>query len=203
MAGFSRTPIKLGPGTLYVAPLGTTEPTAVTGAWPSGWIALGYTDGGSTIAKGITTSPVTVEEEVYAVTNPITGVTQTIAFDLAQATAFNYLLASNAGVGTPGAGTGLVAATTGTNPDGSIWVEDPGLGLEVRIMVGWDALPKAGTVGDPFGRFLARQCLQTGTITETHKKAPQKDLYTTTWTLELPTTGLNPYRKIYPASLAS
>lgn len=203
MSGFERTPIKLGPGTLYIAPLGTTEPTSVTGAWPSGWVPLGYTDGGSTMAKAITTSPVTVEEEVLAITNPITNVVKTVAFDLAQATAFNYLAVSNAGVGTPGAGTGLVANTTGTNADGSIWVEDPALGLEVRVMVGWDALVKAGVVGDAFGRYIARQCLSTGTITEIHKKAPQKDMYTSTWTLELPTTGLNPDRRIYPAALAS
>lgn len=34
--------ITYGPGVLYWAPLGTTEPTGLTGAWPGGWVPLGY-----------------------------------------------------------------------------------------------------------------------------------------------------------------
>lgn len=205
MAPFSPGSVEIGPGTLYAAPIGTTEPTAVTGAWGAGWVALGYTDSGSTVSSQITTDQVTVEEEVDPILNAVTGRVITQTFSLAEQTAKNMLIALNAGVGTPGTGTGLVAATTGTNADGSIWVEPPVPGTEVRIMLGWDAAPKGATSGvaNAFGRWIGRQCLQTGNLQMTRRKGNNKVLYTCTFTLEKPATGLNPFRQIFPASLTS
>lgn len=201
---FNTGSIEIGAGTLYAAPLGTTEPTAVTGAWPSGWVPLGYTDSGNTWTYTPATSPVTVAEELLPVKNATTGVTATAAFSLAEATARNMILALNAGVGTPGSGTGLVSGTTGTNGDGSIWVEPPVLGNEVRIMLGWDSLPEAATSGtNPFGRAIWRQCFQTGALTKTRQSGANKVLITCTFSLEKPFTGFNPFREIYPAALSA
>lgn len=204
MTAFSTSNVKAGPGTIYAAPLTTTEPTAVSGAWPAGWVKLGYTDGGSTFSHAPATGTIDVEEEYYPIRYVTTGAADSFAWAFAEDTARNFLIALNAGVGTPGAGTGLAAGTTGTNGDGSIWVEPPALGAEVRIMLGWDAInTDAGAGGsDPFGRLILRQCYQTGTVTENHQKGTNKKVIAVTFNLEKP-TGAQPYRKIYPAALAS
>lgn len=204
MSAFDTTNIKAGPGTIYAAPLGTSEPVAVTGAWPSGWVKLGYTDGGSTFQNAPQTGTIEVEEEYYPVRYVTTGADASMAWAFAEDTAANFLLALNAGVGTPGSGTGLAAGTTGTNPDGSIWTEPPALGDEVRIMLGWDAInTDAGAGGsDPFERLILRQCYQTGTVSENHNKGTNKKVIAVTFSLEKP-SGVQPFRKIYPASLAS
>jgi len=204
MSAFNTSNIKTGPGTIYAAPLGSTEPTSVTGAWPSGWVKLGYTDGGSSFTTTPTTGNIEVEEEYYPVEIVTTSKASGFAFSFAEATARNFLIAINAGVGTPGTGTDLAANTTGTNPDGSIWVEEPSLGAELRIMLGWDALNTDAGVGgsDPFERLILRKCYQTGTVTENHNKGTNKTVYAVAFNLEKP-TGANPYRKIYPAALAS
>lgn len=204
MTAFTTSNVKAGPGTIYAAPLGTTEPTSVTGAWPSGWVKLGYTDGGSTFSHAPTVEAMDVEEEFYPIKYVTTGMADAFAWTLAETTAKNYLIALNAGVGTPGTGAGLAANTTGTNPDGSIWVEPAALGDDLRIMLGWDALNSDTGVGgsDPFGRLILRQCYQSGTVTENHNKGTNKTVYAVSFNLEKP-TGAQPFRKIYPASLAS
>lgn len=201
---FNSGSVKLGAGTIYAANLGSLEPTSVTGAWPSAWVPLGYTDSGSQFSTAPQTDAVEVEELTIPIKNVTTGVTTTFTFSLAEATARNYLIALNAGIGTAGTGAGLVANTTGTNTDGSIWVEPPALGNEVRVMIGWDAIPLGAASGtDPFGRLILRQCFQTGTVSESHQKGNNKLVYAFTWSLEQPNTGLQPFRKIYPASLAA
>jgi len=194
--------VKIGPGTIYIAPLGTTEPTAVTGAWPTGWVQAGYTEQGSTFSVNPTTGTVDVEEEYYPLRNITTGMVATMSWVFAEATARNALLAINAGLGTPGSGAGNVPGTTGTNPDGSIWVEPPGVNQDSRVMIGWDALGTTGAAGgDPFGRIIARQCYQTGTVAMVARKGNAKRVVAVTFNLDKP-LGLQPYRLIYPATLS-
>ena len=102
-----------------------------------------------------------------------------------------------------GVGTALDSAATGTNPDGSIWVEPPGPGQEVRVMLGWDSLPKGASIGNGFGRVIYRQCINTTGVKISHQKGSAKSLFTVTFELENPTTGLPPFRDIFPANLAS
>jgi hypothetical protein len=40
--------ISLGPGLLYIAAVGATEPTDLAGAWDAGWTKVGYTKEGHT-----------------------------------------------------------------------------------------------------------------------------------------------------------
>lgn len=195
---FSGSRVEVGAGTLYVAPLGTVEPTAVTGAWPANWVALGYTDTGSTFSLQPSVQEVTVEEEYWPVREMITGYKGDLTFSLAETTAQNLLVAFNDGIGS-----GLNAAATGTNPDGSVWVEPPDIGLESRVMLGWDSLPKGATAGNSFARLIARQCLQTGAVKIDRAKGSKKAMYTCTFSLEKPTTGLQPVRMIFPAALAA
>jgi hypothetical protein len=190
--------VKIGPGTLYVAKLLTTEPSSISGAWPAGWTQLGYTDAGSQFDYAPTVEAVEVEEEIFPVRYVTTGATGTLTFALAEQTANNLLIALNAGVSSD-----RVAATTGTSPDitdGS-WVEPPALGLEKRIMLGWDALDY-NQAGDAFGRLVARQCLQTGSLSIVRRKGNNKATYAAQFTLEKP-TGKQPFRAFFPTSLAS
>ena len=93
---FNGSRVVVGAGTLYAAPLGTTEPTSVTGAW-TGWTSLGYTDTGSTFDITPKVSPVEVEEEYWPIRQAITSYEGSITFALAEATAQNLLLSLNAG----------------------------------------------------------------------------------------------------------
>lgn len=190
------TKVKVGPGTLYVAPIGTSEPTSISGAWPAGWAQLGYTDAGSTFDYGTTTEPVEVEEEKFPIDHTTTGANGSITFALAETTANNLLIALNAGVSADRA-----ANTTGSITDGS-WVEPTALGSEKRVMIGWDSLDY-NQAGSAFGRIVARKCLQTGSISLSRRKSPSgKSTYSCTFTFEKP-TGAQPFRAFFPTALAS
>lgn len=197
MAANDGSRVKVGPGTLYAAPLGTVEPTAVTGAWGAGWVPLGYTDAGSTFSLNPSVAPVTVEEEYWPVKNVVTGYAGTLVFALAEQTAQNLRLALNGGIGS-----GVVAATQGTNADGSLWVEPPTIGAEVRVMLGWDALGPAAVGADSYGRLIVRQAFQTGTLSIQRRKGNNKSVYSCSFTLEKP-AGVQPFRFLEPALLAS
>lgn len=195
---FQPSNIKISPGTLYAAPLGTVEPVSVTGQWPAGWSALGYTEQGSEFDFGPTVAQVMVEESLYPIKNVITGYSAKLTFVLAELNRANLALSLNAGA--PG---GIVAASQGTNADGSVWQETPGEGTEVSIMLGWDSLQLGASAGaDPFQRLVIRQCLQDAPVKEVHRKGNTKSSYSTAWTAQKPFTGLQPFRFIFPASLA-
>lgn len=196
-----------GVGSLYAAPLGTTEPTAVTGAWPSGWVALGFTDAGSVFDFEGTWQDMTVEEEYWPVRKVPTMYKGSVSFALAETTAQNLQLVLNNGFpfssGTSG--------TSGTNGDGSVWVEPPTPGLEVRVMLGWDALTlgEAEAAGGqvPYGRLILRQCVNIAPLKPTNKKGSQKRLWAAEFAVEVPTNtpsvGSQPVHFILPASLTS
>lgn len=196
MSAFDGDHVKIGPGSLYIAPLGTAEPTFVTGNWPTGWVTLGYTDQGSEFAFSPTTEDVTVEEEYFPVRTVTTGYTATLTFSLAESTRRNLMIALNAGL-TPS------ATQIGTESNGTLWAEPPAVGEEVRVMLGWDALNAQGAgTSDPFGRLVARKCFQTGNIQITRRKGSNKALYQCQFKLEKP-AGVQPFRMWFPTALAS
>ena len=199
MGVFNTANVKIGPGTLYAAPLGTTEPTAVTGAWPATWYALGFTDQGSTFSFGPAVSPVEVEELFWPVEQAITGYSGKLSFVLAETTRQNLAFALNAGIGSA-----IDATSQGTNVDGSLWQEPPAPGAEVRLMLGWDSIPEAGTTStDPFARFILRQTIQTGMVTRLARKGNNKSMYACEFALEFPKTGLQPFRFIEEPNMAA
>jgi hypothetical protein len=198
MATFNPNNVKIGPGTLYAAPLGSVEPTSVTGAWGAGWSALGYTEQGSEFDFGPTTAAVSVEEELWPIREVITGYAGKLTFALAEITRANLALVLNAGFGSS-----VVSASQGANSDGSLWQEPPAPGGEQRVMLGWDAQYDGAASGsDPVGRLIIRQALQTGTIKAIRRKGNNKTTYSAEFTLEKP-AGVQPFRIITEASLAS
>lgn len=198
MGVFNPNNVKIGAGTLYAAPLGTTEPTAVTGAWPAGWGPLGYTDQGSSFAFGPTVAAVEVEEEFWPIEQAIVSYSGKFSFVLAETTRQNLALALNAGFGSSTA-----TSTQSTNSDGSLNQEPPAPGTDVRVMLGWDSINQAGTSAvDPYSRLVVRKALQIGMVTTTHRKGNNKTMFACEFALEKP-YGVQPFKFILEPNLAS
>jgi hypothetical protein len=174
--------LALGPGQLFIAALGTTEPTDLTTAWSAvsaNWVMLGYTDDASEFHYEPATDDVEVAEELDPISTQTTGRTATIAFALAQLTATNLKRAMNGGTITTGAGI--------------VTFEPPDLGTEVRVMIGWEA-------EDSTERWVYRQCYQQGDITITRGKGAVKALIPCEFRLEKPVTGLKLFKTIMASS---
>lgn len=86
-----------GPGVLWYAPLGTTEPTAIVGAWPAGWVHLGYTAEGHQATYGLTIADVEVAELLDPVRRVTTKRDIRVAFAAAELTIEHLKLALNGG----------------------------------------------------------------------------------------------------------
>jgi hypothetical protein len=200
MGAFDPTHVKISPGTLYIAPLGTIEPASVTGAWDDGWVKLGYTDQGSSFQFGPQTAPVTVEEEFYPVDEAIVSYAGKVTFVLAETTRRNLAIALNAGV--PGSAV-FPDDTQGENEDGSLWQEPPDPGEENRVMIGWDALQKGAVAGnDPFTRFVVRKTLQTGPVTRLARKGANKSMFACEFSIIKP-PGQRPFRFTFEPDMDS
>jgi hypothetical protein len=198
MATYNPANVKVGVGTLYAAPIGTSEPTAVTGAWPAGWVTLGYTEQGSEFDFTPTISPIDVEEEFWPVRQVITAYSGKLTFMLAETTRQNFLLLLNNGIGSS-----LNAASYGANSDGSLWGEPPAPGAEVPVMLGWDAATQgAATALDPTGRLIVRSALQAGGLKVVRRKGANKTTYAAEFALQKP-FGAQAFRMLWEATLAS
>lgn len=167
--------IAIGPGSLYVADIGTTDPTSATATLPSAWRAVGYTEEGNTFTYEITTEDVEVAEEFDPVRIDTTKRSGTVAFSMAEMTRANLALALNLGAS-------AVNDTTA--------IEPPAPNTELRVKI----------VLDTFGgsRWLFRRCIQSGSLEIGRKKSPDKSLIPVEFKLEKP-TGLQPF-KVFPAA---
>jgi hypothetical protein len=174
--------LSLGPGQLYIAALGTTEPTDLTTAWAAvsaNWVMLGYTDAASEFRYQPATEDVDVAEELDPISTQTTGRTSTISFSLAQNTATNLKRAMNGGTITAGGGI--------------VTFEPPDLGTEIRTMLGFES-------EDSQERWVFRQCYQQGDITLTRGKGAAKVLIPCEFRLEKPVTGLRLFKAIFASA---
>ncbi len=181
MARGTPTALSLGPGYLYIAPLGTTEPSDLATAWASvsaNWVALGYTAEGSEFSYALATDNVEVAEELDPISVQTTGRTATLSFSLSEVTATNLKRALNGGT-----------ITTGS---GIVTFEPPDLGSEVRTMLGFES-------EDHTERWVFRQCFQTGTMKIARKKGAANAVMAVEFSLEKPATG----SKLFKAIMAS
>lgn len=179
-AGGSSANVELGPGRLYVAALGTAEPTTCSAALPSAWRPVGYTEDGTTVSIALTQSEVDVAEEVDPIKYVLTKRVGTLALAMAEMSRRNLALSL---------GSGAAAVNDSTT------YEPPDPGSEIGVMAVWDFMdtPDATNV-----RWLFRQCKSGGTIAIPRKKAPAKATIATVLNLEKP-TGLAPF-KVFPSS---
>lgn len=172
------------PGFLWLAPIGTTEPTnTVTGgvftdSIAAAWLALGATTEGSEFNYATTVEAIRVAELFDPVMYATTERSGSMAFALADWTLSNYRRALNGGV----------AALTPTGATGSelTELEPPEPGEEVRSMLLWEST-------DSTVRILLRQCLQGGEIQSSFKKAPDVAAIPCTFNMESPASGEKPF----------
>lgn len=165
-AGRDPSAISIGPGTLYTAPIGTTEPLSLSSFPLAGpWVDLGYTESGTTFTTSYTAQAVMVDEEYTRISTTITDKTGVVAFALAQITAANLKLAYTGG--------------TITTNVGDVQFEPPAAGTETRIMLAWFK----ATLDEA---YLWRQCFQDGSVATNLKKSTPQQLLPVTFTLEKP-----------------
>lgn len=179
-AGGTTSNVHLGPGRLYVATLGTTEPTSATAVLGSAFNPVGYTEQGSAFSTNLTNSEVDVEEEVDPILYVLSKRANTLAVTLAETTRRNLALAVGGGAGA------VNDATT---------FEPPDPGTEVGVMIVWDST-LADTPASTNVRWLFRQCKGGGTIAIPRRKAPNKATIAVTFNLEKPSSSA-PY-KVFP-----
>jgi len=176
-AGGTTTNVTLGVGRLWVAALGTAEPTHASAAMPSAWSPIGYTEEGTAFSIELTSEPVEVAEELEPIFYSNTRRVGSLTVAMAETTKRNLFLALGGGAGA-------------TNTVGPLAL--PAVGSEVAVMLVWDFedTPTATNT-----RYLFRQAKATGTIELANRKAPQKRLIAATFNLEKP-TGLDPFTPI-------
>lgn len=191
-----------GPGSLFAAPLGTAEPTSCTGDWPTGWVALGYTDQGSEFDWKPTVNPITPEEEYWPVLNVFTTYEAHLKFSLLEMVVQSWQLAMNQGIGST-AETGTVT----TLGDGSKKIAFGDIGTEERVMVGWDSYNKgtsanSGTPNGPTqGRLVVPQTIQVGQVQISHRKGAHPQMLNLDFMFEKKDANTEPFSIIVPPSL--
>jgi len=146
--------VRVGPGWLYIAPIGSTEPDDLTAPWAGAWTPLGYTDEGSNFVFESSFEDVVVAEELDPVAIVQTSRTATVNFALAEVTAANMQRAFNGGEITTA--TGVV---TFEPPDASE--------AATPVMLGWES-------ADGLERWVFRRAIQVGTVDIARKRAPDK-----------------------------
>lgn len=154
-----------GPGILYLAPLGTAEPSnAVTAgkfssaAFGGAWRAVGSTDSGSEFSDSIDTDQITVAESYYDVRVVTTGRTAMWKAELAEINISNLRAALNGGTST------VLSAAAGTE---ATRLAPPGVGGETRTMLGWQS-------EDDTVRLFGYQVLQVGELGLAFRKGADK-----------------------------
>lgn len=149
--------VRVGPGILKIAPVGSTEPTDLATAWDAAWVDLGYTEEGSTFSFDNTFEDVEVAEELDPVAILQTARNIAVSFALAELTADNLQTALNGGTIT----------TSGVAPAEIATFEPPEPGDFTYIALGWESV-------DTLERWVFRKGLQTGTVEIARRKAPDK-----------------------------
>lgn len=179
-AGGTTANVTLGPGRLYVAPIGTAEPASASAAPDVAYRAIGYTEDGSAFSTALTQSEVDVAEEIDPILYVLSKRANTLVVTMAEVTRANLALA---------------LGTAANAPNNATAYEPPDPGVEVAVMLLWDSdeTPSATNT-----RWLFRQCKSGGTITIPRRKAPAKATLAVTWNLEKP-SGLAPF-KVWPDS---
>ncbi len=109
--------VTTGPGTLYYAPLGTTEPATRVATWPAGWVAVGYTAEGHSFSSSLSIDDIEVAELLDPVRRVTTKRDTKVAFAMAEITLAHLKLLLNGGSTTPDSAVITDAATTSASPN--------------------------------------------------------------------------------------
>lgn len=158
--------VRVDPGRLYIAPLGSVEPADFEAAWDDAWSPIGYTDAGPEFVMEQTFERIRVAEELDPIRTMQTERNTMVNFAMAEITARNLQIALNGGtIPTPGGGV--------------ITFEPPPAGDVTRAMLGWDS-------EDGLERWVFRKVISTGNITIPRRRAPDKAVIPVSFEVELP-----------------
>lgn len=181
-AGGTPGNVDLGPGRLYYAPLGTTEPVSASAAPAVAWIAIGYTEDGSTVETDITSEAIEVAEELDPIAYEQTRRTTRVSFSMAESTKKRLALALGAGA---------------AEVDNAASFEFPDAGSVTAIMLMWDSEDTPTTASNR--RWIFRKCTPSGTVSVNRQKAPNKALIPVTFDCAKPDASTKSI-KIFPNS---
>lgn len=177
--------VKVGPGLLYIAPVGSTEPTTLTATLDAAWVPIGYTEEGHAFTSTQSFEPIEVAEELLALRNEPSGVSMQLEFAMAEMTVVNLSKALNGGT----------MVTSGSGPTTVITYEPPAAGVATRVALLWEG--KTNGVVDE--RWVFRKCLSTGDVEIARRKAPDKTTIPVTFSLEILAGGTKPFKAIFAA----
>lgn len=166
--------LALGPGVLYTAPIGSSEPTDLVAAWPGSWVQLGYTHEGNAFSYELTVENIEVAEELEPVDIVPTSRAIKVAFSLAEVTATNLQLALNGG--------------TIATPTGLVTFEPPDTNNMTKRMYGWES-------NDAEERWIYRKCFNSGTVEIPRRKGADKAVIPFELMLMKP-TGVAPFKTL-------
>lgn len=172
--------ISLGPGRLYVAPVGTTAPTTLTEAIAPEWEPVGYTAEGSEFSFEVTTEPVTVAEELEPLFYRTTGRNGTVSFAMAENTARNLSVAFNGGT------------VNVDSASGEVTYEPPAPGTEERRALLFES-------EDGEERWVWFKTFQGGTVSMARRQGSEKTTLPVEMRVEKPSSGA-PFRVILAGS---
>lgn len=157
-AGGSSSNIKIGPGRVYFAPVGTTSPASASAALPSAtWIPLGYTEQGSEIEVSITTEGISVEEELDPVLYSPTQRETRFRVQAVETTVKNLALSLGAGA---------------TRDNDATVFKFPAPSAIVPVKLVWDSEEDPTAGGN--SRLIMLRAFPSGTVRIGRRKAPNK-----------------------------
>lgn len=159
--------ISVGPGALFVAPMGTTLPASAVAVLDAAFVAVGYTDAGTKVNIAPSYDPIKVEEEVDPITHAMTDRETTVEFAMAEMTRTKLAIA-------------VATFDTGVT-DNTTAVDAPDPGTEKRVIL---VLKRANGA-----LWLFRKCLQVGKVDISNRKGAEKATLPVSFKLEKPTTG--------------
>lgn len=185
-AGGTPSNVKLGPGRLWIAPLGTAEPASATAVLPSAWWPLGYTESGTELQFNRTSQGVMVAEEFDSIDEVNVSRDILLNVEIAERTKKRLVLVHGGGAA------GVDDATAFELPDPE---------TNTGFMAVWDS-DKADTPTSTNRRRLFRLCKPTGSVTETQARAPSKQTVKASFKVLQPSgAGLTPI-KFFPSVTA-
>jgi hypothetical protein len=178
--------VRVGPGWLYIAPVGTDEPDDLDGTFGidggtsepdlSPWVPVGYTNEGSSFTFGATFEDVTVEEELEPIEVLQTARNISVNFAAAELTAANLQTAMNGGEVTTAAGI--------------VTFEPPDAGDYTPVALAWQA-------DDDLERWIFRRCIQVGDADIPRRRAPNKAVIPMQFRVTTPKDGSKSFKFIH------
>lgn len=160
-AGGTTTNVKLGPGRVWIAPVGTASPASASATLDAAFWALGYTEEGTTIDIEYTSEGIEVAEELDPIDYVNTARSVTLNLQAAEVT--RKRLAVTLALGAEYTDD----AQSIDLPDGSV--------DQVGVMVVWDSEETAAANADNI-RWVIPKVLPGGTVSIARQKAPNKSL---------------------------